>query len=330
VTYFDNSWIAGGLVSDTVTIGGLSATAVFAYASSESVAFTDGSYSGIIGAAFPSTSSVNDDSAFVKVAVANGLPTTLVTCLTNTGGSLILGEDLQNAPVAQYSYVPIVLLNGEQAPDHWTVALQDMTVNGVSIGFAFSTVILDTGNTAISLATPAFAAFQSTLSTYCQTVNALPFVCDSNGNFVSASNNLLNGNIRQLTAAQINVFPVLTFVHAGFTVTMPPSIYLLADTTGAGYSWSIGDSGASTTTILGWSWFVAAGRVALDYTQWRVGVAPVASCNSAIPPPSPLSPSPNPGSGTASPPTPNGPSAGSQVLVSAVSVGALVLLLLFF
>jgi len=267
-TYADDSWIAGDIYTDTIGFAGLSATSFIGYAFTESSDFSDGTYSGIVGAAFADASVIGSNNAFMSITTQNGLPQTFTTCFTLTGGSLIVGEDLTNAPAATYTFQSVTpYFNNPPGYAYWNFDLTNIQVAGTSLVFTStpSLAAIDSGTSFIGLEASIYSSFKSALFNYCATVNAIPFVCRANGQPVAADQSLLNNFAFQLTAADMAKFPTITVALGALVVDITPSSYLTSQG-GGFFALQIVSSNAN---IFGTPWYLAAGRVAHDMQALR-------------------------------------------------------------
>ncbi len=194
-------------------------------------------------------------SALAKAGLINDA---FAFCFTNTtNGLFMLGGALPG------TFVPSSLVWIPLAGGQYQVNLDSIAVGGSSIGFQPQAVVLDSGTSNVVFDSNTFAAFQQQLTSCTSCVHV---------------NGLFNGQCFNLTPAQINAFPSISFTFGAFTATMPPSAYLFSHAVhGGAICLGIGSSSGGPI-LLGDTFFLSLTLI-FDRANGRVGFADVANCS---------------------------------------------------
>ncbi|KAH3757742.1 Eukaryotic aspartyl protease [Pelomyxa schiedti] len=190
-------------------------------------------------------------------------------CITSNGGMLYLGGvgPYSNGPI---SYTPII------SQDFFTVHINDITVGGVSIGVAEPVInnpcIVDTGTTWPTMPQAALDGIENVMLDNCSNAN-LVGICSGLKNNLT----LFDGACYKLTAQQIAMYPVISFLLDGVTLNYPPQLYITDM-----YYCSRGELGLAlgldTFTVMG-AQLLTQYNVIYDMANLQVGFADLTSCS---------------------------------------------------
>jgi cathepsin D len=183
-------------------------------------------------------------------------------CMTPTTGSLEIGTIDPGKYSGSLTYLPFQTTGSLSG--YYTVTMSSSKLGTANLLSSSANVIFDSGTTLIIGTTQWVNAFRAAA----QNANAYAYA------------SLFLGNMVQMSTAQINTWPVLTFTFpsttGSYTVSLPPSMYIANQ---GGYGWlGVDLSGGQSFFIMG-DIFLQALYVVYDNTNSRLGVAPVADCS---------------------------------------------------
>jgi len=269
VTYVDGSDISGPLAFDQISLGGLTANAVYGAISTSTNSFEDGLMDGIMGFAYNNPGIACEPNCvppfFTSLVQQNNISSVFSVLIDyQNGGSLTLG-----------GYDP-ALLNGALnytsviTDDFYTVSLHSISLGPYTVAAgSFGSVIVDSGTTLTLLPPAVFNSLKSYFQTYY-----------SNLLLVSGSETFWN-DYCLLVSTLIGNYPTIYFAFNGVTVKMGPEnyIYQTFDSKGVpAYCFGIAPS-SNGDTILG-DTFMRGILVVFNQEKNILGFGPT----SAVPP----------------------------------------------
>eukprot|EP00658_Telonema_sp_P-2_P043646 TRINITY_DN3155_c0_g1_i2.p1 TRINITY_DN3155_c0_g1~~TRINITY_DN3155_c0_g1_i2.p1 ORF type:complete len:458 (+),score=102.15 TRINITY_DN3155_c0_g1_i2:125-1498(+) len=228
--------VAGGIYRDTVQIGGMAASDVrFGGIVSQSQNFDQFEHiDGILGLAFKPEGF--DVSPFERVVEQNREVSNVVqTCLTPSGGLLVLGEtgDDSRHWEGELMWTPITLKAWYTVhADALFVNSKDTGVKGSALNGPFPSdpCIVDSGTNFLSLTSPAFDATVRLFTELCTAGKNLTGVCGINA---TSPIGLFGGGAVIISEESVNQFPDVTIVLKAVEgadpvpLTMGPAEYLI-------------------------------------------------------------------------------------------------------
>ncbi|EGG23778.1 putative aspartyl protease [Cavenderia fasciculata] len=261
IRYGDGSHVSGYIYEDVVNLAGLQGKANFGANDEETGDFEYPRADGIIG--FGRTCSSCVPTVWDSLVSDLGLKNQFGMLLNyEGGGSLSLGEINTSYYTGDIRYTPLVQKNTPFYSVKSTgIRINDYTIPGSKLG---QEVIVDSGSTALSLASGAYDQLRNYFQThYC----SIQGVCENP--------NIFQGSICYSSDDVLSKFPTLYFTFdGGVQVAIPPKNYLVKAplTNGKyGYCFMI-ERADSTMTILG-DVFMRGYYTVFDNVNDRVGFA---------------------------------------------------------
>eukprot|EP01132_Coremiostelium_polycephalum_P001561 gene1561-1980_t len=259
ILYGDGSRVSGNIFKDVVTLSGLSSLSHFGANSIETGDFEYPRADGIIG--FGRSCQKCIPTVFESMVESNGIKNVFAMLLDyEGGGTLSLGELNHDCYNGNIVYTPM-----GKGPFYsikpTSFKIQEHSMNPVLMG---NTVIIDSGSTALSLASGAYDSLVHHFKTK---------YCDVQG--ICGHPNLIDGQICYTSDSLLSKLPVLYFTFdGGVTISVPPKNYIIKAVLNNGkygYCWMI-DRNDPYTTILG-DVFMRGYYTVFDNDQSRIGFA---------------------------------------------------------
>ncbi|GAM23423.1 hypothetical protein SAMD00019534_065980, partial [Acytostelium subglobosum LB1] len=238
ISYGDGSSVSGQLYEDMVTLAGLSSIAHFGANEYESDHFEYPDADGILGLGRSCKTCVQ--TVFESIVKNTGVKNIFSMVLNNEGsGAMSMGDINPHFYSGPVLYTPIRAFG-----PFYTIGLTSFKIGKTSIDpRLFGNVIVDSGSTALTLASGAYDAL---IKYFMTNLCNIPGVC--------GYPNIFDGSICFREDTLINSFPILYFTFAGgVVVPVYPINYLIRvplTSDEVGYCWMI-DNGDSDMTILG-------------------------------------------------------------------------------
>jgi len=271
IEYADESGFSAQLYTDSVALdssGTLSTPATIGgIYKKRKGEFEPTAVDGIVGFAYQTLASSGEPTPFEAWVSAGKLANIFSMCLTDTGGSIVLGGGTATAIATAVSYTPLL------EETYYVVDMLDLEINGVGLGLNKSVynrggAIVDSGTTDLILPKTAYDALVSKLKANC-TSASLPGLCGE-----ESGKTIFDGYCFELTSADITEWPVLQVALDGVTLAIPPSAYIRTSGCDSGqYSSSVEYGSDGDGTILG-DVFMKAYTVIFDRENKRVGFTP--------------------------------------------------------
>jgi len=218
---------------------------------------------GVVGFIADGGSAFGGTSAFQRLVDTGQYANIFAMCLNPySGGVLTLGGTDASLQTGPFAWTPIAFGLG------YSVDMSDIEVNGQSIGIKGThPVIVDSGTNIFLQPSDHYSAlyrfFQSTL---CPGF-PLEGVC--------GQKNLFTHNCYNYNETDLALFPNISLVLRGATLTVTGQQYLITNSTGSGlYCLGIDETGVEGISIIG-DVIMQAYYVAFDVTHKRLGWAPV-------------------------------------------------------
>jgi len=289
ITYVDQSGYTAVVYQDKVVAGNLTTTTYIGAITSEKTpngAFEPPGVDGIIGVSFQDNSQILAPDFIDSLAATGKIANIFTMCLnrgptTPVGGALTLGGE-GPYKTGTYKYTPVIKSFNQY--DFYTVNVQDMKVNGVSLGLAATNynangAIVDSGTNEFVVSVPVYNAIKQAFLNNC-TKSKLFGVCTG----VTSSNTLFDGICLTMTSQQVSAYPTISIVMgtgtAAVTINVPPQNYLVQGFCNVASKYALAIAGANGDgTIMGDVVMMGYSTV-FDRVNHRVGFAPVSGCPS--------------------------------------------------
>jgi len=302
-SYGDLSQIAGYWVVDTVSFTGTTVTTTAQFGLANVAVgqggvgfFQDLPVHGIFGmaqAALASALTSSGTTTFLAL-LNNAGYAAFSMCLDDANPLLILDTPFTSDPRFQYT-----ALVSSTSPSFYSVILNDVQLNGVSIGIAPAiynngSTILDSGTTNLVLPQTAFNALKAQTLALCAS-NNITGICN-----VASNATFFDGFCYQLSQSELSILPNVSFIIDTLNplvLTGPDYMQLNGNIYCTGFS-SQADGGG---TILGDA-FMRAYHIVFNVQAQTVGFGPLDTCNGTAAPSNPTSTAP-----TRNPSTPTSP-----------------------
>eukprot|EP01125_Pyxidicula_operculata_P019143 TRINITY_DN691_c1_g1_i4.p1 TRINITY_DN691_c1_g1~~TRINITY_DN691_c1_g1_i4.p1 ORF type:complete len:407 (+),score=88.80 TRINITY_DN691_c1_g1_i4:2416-3636(+) len=270
--YGDGSDVSGYVLQDVMTLGGKTAQVSFGSIEHSTSNFEPQNVDGIFGLSYPTTSSWVSNSPLIDFLNQNNYYEAFGMCLTQNGGSLMLGYNLHSNQNFQWS--PLQTLQGHNV--YYPIHLTDAKIGGQSLGISEKVLngefgaLVDSGTTLIILPQQVFTAVQKSIYSVCSTYN-LPGVCN-----VTAGNSLFDGYCFEMTAQDIAAFPTFSVKATGTTdLVIQGRSYLVIEDN---QYYCLGMATTSDDILILGDTFMRGFYVTFDLVTAQVGFAPTSQC----------------------------------------------------